>query len=159
MHRSQRLPATTPSDDFWSLLASRRRTGTITAVDTAFAGASSALALAGLAATAAVTLGAASVIDADCRSTNRDNGKRRPQNQTVHCTISILKGTELRDAMPQHTTRASTTPPAWRSAGRRRRLIQFRQTPNRMRGGRYGMISPAARTSRINSADASAESS
>ena len=112
MHHSQRLPVTTPSDDFWSLLASRRRTGTITAVDTAFAGASSALALAGLAATAAVTLGAASVIDADCRSTNRDNGKRRPQNQTVHCTISILMGTELRDAMPQHTAWANTTPPA-----------------------------------------------
>jgi len=116
MHHSQRLPATTPSDDFWLLLASRRRTGSVTAVDTAFAGASSALTLAGLAATAAITLGAARVIDANCRSTNRDNGKRCPQDQTVHQRISILKGTELRDAMPQHTAWANTTP-ACRSAG------------------------------------------
>lgn len=112
MHQSQRLPATTPSNNLWLLLASPCRTGTVTVVDTAFAAASSALALAGLAATAAVTLGAASVTDADCRSTNRDNGERRPQDQTVHCTVSILKGTEFRDAMPQHTTWAGTTPPA-----------------------------------------------
>jgi hypothetical protein len=64
------------------------------------------------------------------------------------------KGTELRDPMPQHATWASTSPPDRRWAGRRRRLIQFRQTPKTMRGGRYGMVSPAARANRVNSADA-----
>lgn len=43
--------------------------------------------------------------------------------------------------------------------GRRRRLIQFRQTPNTMRGGRYGMVSPAARANRVNSAVAPSVSS
>ena len=142
-----------------ALAASRRRTGTVTAADTAFAGACLALALAGIAATAAVTLGAASVVDADRRSTKRDDGKGRPEEKTFHRRFSIPKGTELRDAMPQHATWASTSPPDRRWAGRRRRLIQFRQTPNTMRGGRYGMIAPAARANRINSADAPSVSS
>jgi len=95
-----------------ALAASRRRTGTVTAVGTAFAGAYLALALAGIAATTAVTLGAASVVDTDGRSTKRDDGKGRPEEQTFHRRISISKGTELRDAIPQHTVLASTSPPA-----------------------------------------------
>ena len=146
-----RLPA--------ALAASRRSTGAVTTVDTAFAGACLALALAGLTATAAVTLGAASVVDAHCRSTKRDEGKRCPQDQTFHRRISIPIRTEIKDAMPQHTACVDTSPPACRWASGRWRLIQFRQTPNTMRGGRYGMDSPAARANRINSADASAESS
>jgi len=97
-----------------ALAASRRRTGTVTAIDTAFAGACLALALAGLTATAAVTLGAASVVDADRCSTERDDGKGRPEEQTFHRRISIPKGTEIRVAMPQHTTWVSTSPLACR---------------------------------------------
>jgi hypothetical protein len=142
-----------------ALAASRRRTATVTSVDTALAGACLAPALAGLTATAAITLGAASVVDTDRRSTKRDDGKGRPEEQTFHRRFSIPNGTELRDAMPQHATWASTSPPACRWAGRRRRLIQSRQTPNTMRGGRYGMASPAARANRVNSADAPSVSS
>lgn len=43
--------------------------------------------------------------------------------------------------------------------GQAQRLIQFRQTPYTMRGGRYGMVSPAARADRVNSSAASADSS
>lgn len=80
--------------------ASRSRT----AIDTAFAGACLALALAGLTATAAVTLGAAGVGNADCRGTKRDDRKGRPKEQALHCRISIPKGTEFADPMPLHTT-------------------------------------------------------
>ena len=99
--------------------ASRRRIGTVTPVDTAFAGACLALALAGLTATAAVTLGAASVVDADRRSTKRDDGKGRPEEKTFHRRFSIPKGTELRDDIPQHTVWAGTSPPACHEAKRR----------------------------------------
>ena len=90
-----------------ALAASRGRAGTVAAVDTAFAGAGLALAGAGLTATAAVTLGAASVVDADGRGTKGDDRKGRPEEQTFHHRISIPKETELRDAMPQHTTWAA----------------------------------------------------
>ena len=95
-----------------ALAASRRRTATVTAIDTAFAGACLALALAGLTATAAVTLGAAGVGNADCRGTKRDDRKGRPKEQALHRRISIPKGTEFTYPMPLHTTRTSTTTPA-----------------------------------------------
>ena len=153
----------THNDYPWRLMvafaASRRRAGTVTAVGAAFAGAGVARAGAGLTATTAVTLGAAGVVDADCRSTERDDGKGRPEEQAFHRRISLSK--ELNSETPYRNTRygqAHLLTHAMRQAGGRR-LIQFRQTPKTMRAGRYGMVSPAARASRINSADASAESS
>jgi hypothetical protein len=142
-----------------ALAASRRRTGTVTAVHTAFAGACLALALTGIAATAAVTLGAASVVDADRCSTERDDGKGRPEEQTFHRKSPYRR--ELNSETPCRNTRhwqAHLLPRAIRQEGGRR-LIQFRQTPYKMRGGRCGMVSPAARANRANSADDSADPS
>lgn len=68
---------------------------------------------------------------------------------------------ELNSETPYRNTRygqAHLLPRAIRQEGGRR-LIQFRQTPYKMRGGRCGMVSPAESANRVNSADDSADSS